>query len=188
MPEKKTPSRRLGHAHTGIHGQTLDAQLEQMRKVSCAKNYRENVAGEKADRRELPKLLNAVAPGDIVTLTQIGRLGCSTFDLFAIVKQIVECKSQFQPLVQPWANADATAGRLMIAVLHGLADVERDRIRISTAETGHSRAKAHGENVGRPLMLTPPQQKEARWRWVEEVGFDALTKRYNLSQPTILVP
>jgi DNA invertase Pin-like site-specific DNA recombinase len=40
-------------------------------------------------------------------------------------------------------------GRLMIAVLGGLADVERDLIRTRTAK-GRSRAKAHGQQMGRP--------------------------------------
>jgi hypothetical protein len=45
---------------------------------------------EALDRRELLKMLKALAPGDVVTVTRIDRLARSTFDLFAIVKQIVE--------------------------------------------------------------------------------------------------
>jgi hypothetical protein len=37
-----------------------------------------------SDRRELLKLLNGLAPGDVVTATRIDRLACSTFDLFAM--------------------------------------------------------------------------------------------------------
>jgi DNA invertase Pin-like site-specific DNA recombinase len=51
----------------------------------------------------------------------------------------------------------------MIAVLGGLADVERDLIRTRTAE-GRSRAKAQGAHMGRPPSLTPAQQKEATRR------------------------
>jgi hypothetical protein len=51
----------------------------------------------------------------------------------------------------------------MIAVLGGLADVERDLIRTRTAE-GRSRAKARGQHMGRPPALTRQQQAEARQR------------------------
>jgi len=51
----------------------------------------------------------------------------------------------------------------MIAVLGGLADVERDLIRTRTAE-GRSRAKARGQQMGRPSALTPEQQKEVTRR------------------------
>ena len=50
----------------------------------------------------------------------------STFDLFAIVKQIVDSKAQFRSLTEPWADTGISTRRLMIAVLGGLADVERD--------------------------------------------------------------
>jgi DNA invertase Pin-like site-specific DNA recombinase len=96
-------------------------------------------------------------------VTRIDRLARSTFDLFAIVKQIVDAKAQFRSLAEPWADTGTSTGRLMIAVLGGLADVERDLIRTRTAE-GRSRAKAQGQQMGRPPALTPPQQKETTQR------------------------
>ena len=62
-------------------------------------------------------MLDAVAPGDVVTVTRIDRLARSTFDLFAIVKQIVDAKAQFRSLAEPWADTGTSTGRLMIAVL-----------------------------------------------------------------------
>ena len=50
------------------------------------------MTGARADRRELLKLLKAITPGDVVTVTRIDRLARSTFDLFAIVKQIVDAR------------------------------------------------------------------------------------------------
>jgi DNA invertase Pin-like site-specific DNA recombinase len=79
----------------------------------------------------------------MVTVTRIDRLARSTFDLFGIVKRIVDAKAQFRSLAEPWADTGTSTGRLMLAVLGGLADVERDLIRTRTAE-GRSRAKAQG--------------------------------------------
>src|ERR1700682_2952992 len=147
MTETEPQKRRLGYARVSTYGQTLDAQLERLRADGCAKIYREKVTGAGADRRELLKLLKALAPGDVVTVTRIDRLARSTFDLFAIVKQIVDGGGQFRSLAEPWADAATSTGRLMIAVLGGLADVERDLIRTRTAE-GRSRAKARGPQLG----------------------------------------
>src|SRR5271154_1879692 len=163
MPEKKPQNRPVGYARVSTYGQTLDAQLEQLRKAGCTKIYREKVTGARADRRELLKLLKAVAPSDVVTVTRIDRLARSTFDLFAIVKQIVDAGGQFRSLAEPWADTSSSTGRLMIAVLGGLADVERDVIRTRTAE-GRSPPKARGAHMGRPAALTPHQQEEARQR------------------------
>ena len=105
------------------------------------------MTGARADRRELLRMLKALAPGDVVTVTRIDRLARSTFDLFAIVKQIVDAKAQFRSLAEPWADTGTSTGRLMIAVLGGLADVERDLIRTRTAEgrePGEGARAAHG--------------------------------------------
>jgi Resolvase, N terminal domain len=53
-------------------------------------------------------MLDRLARGDVVTVTRIDRLARSTFDLFGIVKRIVDAKAQFRSLAEPWAD---TAGR-----------------------------------------------------------------------------
>ena len=112
------------------------------------------------DRRELLRMLDKLAPGDVVTVTRIDRLARSTFDLFSIVKRIVVAKAQFRSLAEPWADTGTSTGRLMLAVLGGLADVERDLIRTRTAE-GRSRVKAQGKHMGRPPTLNPASTRRS---------------------------
>jgi DNA invertase Pin-like site-specific DNA recombinase len=173
-----------GYARVSTTGQTLDAQLKQLRSEGCAKIYREKQSGARADRRELLKLLKAIEHGDVVTVTRIDRLARSTFDLFAIVKRIVDAGAQFRSLAEPWADTATSTGRLMIAVLGGLADVERDLIRTRTAE-GRSRAKARGQHMSRPSALTPQQQTEARKRRDEGATLKELAQSYNVGLATI---
>src|SRR5947209_2743695 len=186
MTETKPQSRIIGYARVSTYGQTLDAQLEQWRAAGCTSRniYREKANGARADRRELLRMLKALAPGDVVTVTRIDRLARSTFDPFAIVKQIVDAGAQFRSLAEPWADTGTSTGRLMIAVLGRLADVERDLIRTRTAE-GRSRAKAKGQHMGRPPKLTPQQQKEARQRRAEGATLKELAKSYNVGVATI---
>jgi len=98
--------------------------------------YREKVTGARPDRRELNRMLDKLGPGDVVTVTRIDRLARSTFDPFGIIKRIVDAKAQFRSLAEPWADTGTSTGRLMLAILGGLADVERDLIRTRTAEGG----------------------------------------------------
>jgi DNA invertase Pin-like site-specific DNA recombinase len=51
-------------------------------------------------------------------------------------------------------------GRLMLTVLGGLAEFERELIRARTGE-GRKRAKERGVRFGRPRKLTPHQRQEA---------------------------
>jgi DNA invertase Pin-like site-specific DNA recombinase len=111
-------------------------------------------------------------------VTRIDRLARSTFDLFAIVKQIVDAKAQFRSLAEPRADSTSSTGRLMLAALKGLADVERDLIRTRTAES-RSRAQKRAQHMGRPSKLT-----EARRR-AEGATLAELARSYDVSKSTI---
>jgi DNA invertase Pin-like site-specific DNA recombinase len=184
--EPPPENRRLGYARVSTYGQTLESQLEQLRAAGCSSRniYREKVTGAHNDRRELLKMLKALVPGDVVTVTRIDRLARSTFDLFAIVNQIVDAKAQFRSLAEPWADTGTSTGRLMIAVLGGLADVERDLIRTRTAE-GRSRAQKRGQRMGRKPKLTETQQAEARKRRAEGATLAELARSYGVGKSTI---
>jgi DNA invertase Pin-like site-specific DNA recombinase len=95
------------------------------------------------------------------------------------LKHIVDAKAQFRSLAEPWADTGTSTGRLMPAVLGGLADVERDLIRTRTAE-GRSRAKAQGKHMGR----TGPQKEAIRQR-AQGATLDELARSYNVSRATI---
>src|SRR5260370_22146378 len=184
MIESYRQNRRLGYARVSTYGQTLDAQLEQLRGAGCTKIFREKVTGAMRDRGQPLKMLDTLAPGDVVTVTRIDRLARSIFDLFAIVKQIVDAKAQFRSLAEPWADTGTSTGRLMIAVLGGLADVERDLIRTRTAE-GRSRAQKRGQRMGRPPKLTAAQQAEAPRRRAESATLAELARSYHVGKSTI---
>src|SRR5215470_20373780 len=181
-PEK----RLIGYARVSTYGQTLDSQLEQLRAAGCGSRniYREKATGARPDRRELLRMLRRLAPGDVVTVARIDRLARSTLDLFGIVKHIVDAKAQFRSLAEPWADTGTSTGRLMLAVLGGLADVERDLIRTRTAE-GRSRAKAQGKHMGRPPALTPAQKKEAIRRRARGATLKELAESYDRSITTM---
>jgi DNA invertase Pin-like site-specific DNA recombinase len=173
-----------GYARVSTYGQMLDAQLAQLRSQGRSKIYREKASGAQADRRKLFKLLKRIDAGDVMVVTRIDRLARSTFDLFAIVKRIVDAGGQFKSLAEPWADTATASQRLMIAILGGIADVECDLFRTRTAE-GRSRARARGQHMGRPPALTPEQQAEARKRRAEGATLKELAKSYNVGLATI---
>ena len=70
---------------------------------------------------------------------------------------MADTEAQFRSLTEPWADTGTSTGRLMLAVLGGLADVDRDLIRTRTAE-GRSRAQKRGQRMGRKPKLTEAQQ------------------------------
>jgi DNA invertase Pin-like site-specific DNA recombinase len=184
MGETTAMATTFGYARVSTIGQTLHAQLDGLKTVGCYRIFREKVSGARADRRELNRMLAALDAGYAVVVTRIDRLARSTFDLFAIVKSIVDKKAQFKSLAKPWADTATATGRLMIAVLGGLADVERDLIRTRTAE-GRQRAQARGVKLGRKPKLSTEQRREAIARRTVGGTLMDIARTYNVSFATI---
>ena len=78
----------------------------------------------------------------------------STIDLLMILKAVADRKASFQSLGEQWADTTTAAGRLMLTILGGLAEFERELIKARTVE-GRDRAKARGVRMGRKHKLTP---------------------------------
>jgi DNA invertase Pin-like site-specific DNA recombinase len=184
-PRRATPPMLLyGYARVSTHGQTLEARIEQLNAAGCRKVFRKKISGARADRRQLKRLLKSISQADTVVVTRIDRLARSTFDLFAIIQRIVDAGAHFRSLAEPWADTSTSAGLLMIAVLGGLADVERDLIRTRTSE-GRERAKARGVKLGPKFKLTPAERAEALARRAAGETTIALGRSYNVSHTTI---
>jgi DNA invertase Pin-like site-specific DNA recombinase len=66
----------------------------------------------------------------------------------------------FKSLEDAWADTTTAHGRLMLTVLGGLAEFERELIMARTGEGG-KRAQERGVRFGRPRKLTPHQRQEA---------------------------
>ena len=100
-------------------------------------------------------------------------------------QQIVDAKAQFRSLAEPWADTTTSHGRLMLTVLGGLAEFERDLIRTRIGE-GRGRAKARGVKLGRKPKLTVHQQQEAiKRRDVDGEPIRDIARSYNVHNSTI---
>lgn len=176
--------RKIGYARVSTVGQTLDMQLQTLTEFGCEKIFQEKASGADTKRIQLRKLIRTLCTGDTVIVTRIDRLARSTFDLFAVVKEITQQGSQFYSLAEPWADTATSTGRLMLAVLAGLADVERDLIRTRTAE-GRARATQLGVKMGRPARITVEQRNEIIQMRQNGEGVRAIALHFEISPCTV---
>jgi DNA invertase Pin-like site-specific DNA recombinase len=177
----------FGYARVSTEGQTLDAQLEALKVAGCeAKNiFREKIAGAHADRPELSQLLDAIGEGDVLMVSRLDRLARSTRDLLDILARLAQRGAAFRSLGDGWADTTAPHGRLMLTVLGGLAEFERELVRLRTGE-GRTRAKARGVPMGRPPKLTPAERREGLQALARGEATQAdLARRFNVSKSAI---
>jgi DNA invertase Pin-like site-specific DNA recombinase len=149
-----------GYARVSTDGQSIDAQVRRLRAAGARKVFREVASGAKTDRAQLRRVLAELGPGDVLTVTRLDRLARSTRDLLNTLAAITDRKAGFRSLGDTWADTTTAHGRLMLTVLGGLAEFERDLIRSRTGE-GRARAKARGVKLGRKPKLTEHQKREA---------------------------
>ena len=173
-----------GYARVSTDGQSLTSQEAELHAAGCAKVYAEKISGARSNRPELAKMLKRLDTGDVLIVTRLDRLARSTRDLLNILDDIAKRGAAFKSLHDAWADTTSAHGRLMVTILAGLAEFERELILARTSD-GRARAKARGVRFGRPTALTPHQRAEALQRLANgEVQAD-LARSYGVSQATI---
>ena len=162
----------------------MGAQIEALTAAGAAKVFRETASGAQTDRAQLRKVLASLETGDVLMVTRLDRLARSTRDLLNTLATIAERKAGFRSLGDTWADTTTAHGRLMLTVLGGLAEFERDLIRARTGE-GRARAASRGVKMGRKPKLTPHQRKEALNRKARGEAVREIARSYNVHNSTI---
>jgi DNA invertase Pin-like site-specific DNA recombinase len=151
-----------GYARVSIDGQTLAAQDAALRAHGVAKVYSEKVSGAStANRKALAQALRALREGDVLVVTRLDRLARSTRDLLNTLDAIGRAGAGFKSLADTWADTTTPHGRLMLTVLGGLAEFERELIRSRTAEGARVRKRGAFTWVGHPRSIGI--NNERRW-------------------------
>src|SRR3954449_3986263 len=146
----------IGYARVSTQDQTLDLQLDALKKTGCEKFYTDTASGAKAERKGLDEALDYAREGDILIVWRLDRLGRSLQHLIETISFLNNRKVGFRSLTE---NIDTTTsgGKLVFHIFGALAEFERDIIKDRT-NAGLSAARARGRLGGRPKakMLDTP--------------------------------
>jgi DNA invertase Pin-like site-specific DNA recombinase len=174
----------VGYARVSTDGQSLAAQESALLGAGAMRVHAERASGVKTERKALSRALAALGEGDVLLVTRLDRLARSTRDLLNVLAEIADKGAGFRSLSDPWADTTTPHGRLMLTVLGGLAEFERELIRARTGE-GRERAKANGVRFGRKPKMTPHQRQEAIRRLENGERESVIARSYAASQSTI---
>ena len=129
-------------------------------------------------------MLKRLDAGDVLVVTRLDRLARSTRDLLNILDTITKAGAGFKSLGDAWADTTTPHGRLMLTVLGGLAEFERELILARTGD-GRARAKARGVKFGRPPSLTPTSGRKRSSDLLRAMRRPMWRGSYAVSQATI---
>jgi DNA invertase Pin-like site-specific DNA recombinase len=173
----------FGYARVSTRDQDLAAQDAALTAAGCVKVFREKISGAKTDRPELAKAIRRLETGDVLVVTRLDRLARSTRDLLNILDAVGKAGAGFRSLSDAWADTTTAHGRLMVTVLGGLAEFERELI-LARTDDGRKRAQARGVRFGRPKVLTSHQRQEVVQRLSDGAVQADLARSYGVSQAT----
>jgi DNA invertase Pin-like site-specific DNA recombinase len=174
----------IGYCRVSTDGQTLDAQIAELKAAGATKMFAEKQSGARTDRPQLRKAIAALGEGDTLIVTRLDRLARSTRDLLNVLHDIGEHGALFKSLADTWADTTTPHGRLMLTILGGLAEFERTLIKART-DIGIKRAREAGIKFGRPSKLTAHQRQQALKLLDGGEPQSAVARLLNVDQSTI---
>lgn len=174
----------IGYARVSTDHQSLDTQIATLKAAGCERVFSEKITGARADRPQLRRFLDALEPGTTGIVVSLDRLARSTRDLLNLIAMISDKGAGFKSLSDHWADTTTAHGRLMLSVIGGIAEFERDLISRRTSQ-GREHARQNGVRFGRKPKLTPHQRREALARRGAGEPVTTIARSYNVSHSTI---
>ena len=146
----------IGYARVSTGEQTLDLQVDALKKAGCEHTLTDTASGAKADRPGLAKALEQLRDADTLVVWRLDRLGRSLRHLIDTLTDLDKRGIGFRSLTE---NIDTTTpgGKLIFHIFGALAEFERDLIRERT-NAGLAAARARGRTGGRPKAFPTAAQ------------------------------
>jgi DNA invertase Pin-like site-specific DNA recombinase len=145
-----------GYARVSTAGQSTAAQVAELRAAGCEKVVSETASGARR-RPRLDRLVKSLGKGDVLVVTRLDRIARTSLGLLQVLQQVTDHGAAFRSLVEHWADTSSAHGRLLMSVLAGHAEFERDMLLARTSE-GRAAAVARGVKLGRKHALSDVQR------------------------------
>jgi DNA invertase Pin-like site-specific DNA recombinase len=165
--------------------QDYAAQVEALEAAGCERIFSERASGKSTNGRpELAKLMKALQPGDVVTVTKLDRIARSSRDLHNIIGELQDHGCGFVSLGESWCDTTTDVGRLMLTIMGGIAEFERGLIR-KRCDEGIARAKRRGTQFGRPTRLDASEKRKIAERYAAGETMADLAREYEIGEATV---
>lgn len=175
----------VGYARVSTNDQTLDLQIDALKKAGCEKIYTDTASGAKTDRKGLQEALNHLRSGDVLIVWRLDRLGRTLKQLIELINTLNDSGIGFKSQ-QESIDTTSSGGKLVFHIFGALAEFERELVRERT-RAGLDAARARGRNGGRPKVLDDPKKIERLKKMYDSKQYQVseLLEMFNISRGTL---
>lgn len=145
--------KNVAYVRVSTTDQNEARQREALKGCNIDKWFIEKASGKDTKRPELHSMLEYIREDDTVYVEEFSRLGRSTADLLATVKQIEDSGAKFVSLKENF-DTSTPAGRLQMTMMAAIAEFERAMI-LERQREGIAIAKREGKYKGRKEVSVP---------------------------------
>ena len=143
---------KIGYARVSTREQSLDMQVDALKKAGCDQIHEEIASGAKTSRPVLEEIMRNLREGDTLIIWKLDRLGRNLAHLIHLTTKLIEKKVGLISLNDP-IDTSTAQGRMVFGIFAFLAEFERELIRERT-QAGLTSARARGRKGGRPIGMT----------------------------------
>lgn len=190
MTKEQTPTTTgtiVGYARVSTDKQDEARQLSELRAhgITQTRNiYTDHaVSGAKTSRPDYDRMVDDLASGDVVVVTELDRLGRNTGHVITTIAELREKGIHVRSLADG-IDSSTDMGEVMMQLLAVFAGVERRMIQRRT-KSGLAEAKAQGRVGGRPPKLDAKQAALVVRLSDEGESVRSIAKTLHVSEPTI---
>lgn len=185
-------TQRIAYYRVSTHDQSIEAQREALGGQFDREFIDEGVSGGTlaADRPGFGELLAYARQGDAVHVYSIDRLGRDALDVQSTVKHLLDKGVTVD--VRGLGPISGDAGKIIVAVLAQMAEIERNRIR-ERCEAGRAAARAslattgkthRGKaSLGRPMAADASEV--ASWRKENDASISKTAEHFGISTTSV---
>jgi putative DNA-invertase from lambdoid prophage Rac len=138
-----------------------------------------------AQRAQFKKLFDKLRKGDTLVVSKLDRLGRDAPDVLATIKNLAALGVEVIVLQLGKLDLASPAGKLMLAMLAAVAEMERDLL-VERTQAGLARARAEGRTLGRPRKTNQEQRAAMIEAHQRGSSISALARLYAVSRATVL--
>ena len=174
----------IGYARVSTARQDEAAQVEALKAAGCEQVFHERISTRTrdTDRKQLMAALAVLSKGDTLVVAKLDRLGRTQLEVITRLHDL-QAKGIHVRTLDGLINTEGLGkfAPIVIGMLTGLAEVERELIRERTVESIEHRRTTGGDLGGRRLSYTPEQATLVDKLRDEGDSLRTITKKVNLS-------